>query len=82
MIDEGLSKLDIDKSSLRSKKASAIHSYSEHRFLMKNVKGHYGLYLLNELQGRGTDLLTKDCIESCGGLYLIIADVFSARSEE
>jgi hypothetical protein len=37
---------------------------------------------MNESQGRGTDIQTNDEIESNGGSYLIIADVFSKRSEE
>ena len=40
------------------------------------------MYLLNEQLGRGTDFpITKD-IDSNGGNYLILADIFSKRQEE
>lgn len=37
---------------------------------------------MTEAQGRGTDIQTNDEIDSNGGSYLIIADVFTTRSEE
>ncbi len=49
---------------------------------MKNEKKQYGIYLMNEAQGRGTDIPTNDEIESNGGSFLMILDVFSKRSEE
>lgn len=49
---------------------------------MRNAKQMYGVYLLNEAHGRGTDIQTNDEINSTGGSYLIIADIFSKRSEE
>lgn len=37
---------------------------------------------MNEAQGRGTDIQTNDEINSNGGSFLIIGDVFTKRSEE
>ena len=49
---------------------------------MKNQMKQYGVYLMNEAQGRGTDIQTNDEINSNGGSFLIIADVLTKRSEE
>jgi hypothetical protein len=54
----------------------------EGRYLMRNANKNYGIYLLNEAHGRGTDIQTNDEIDSNGGSFLIIAEVFSKRSEE
>lgn len=37
---------------------------------------------MSECQGRGTDIPTSETIEDNGGSMLIVADVFTSRSEE
>lgn len=50
--------------------------------MTKDLNKNYGVYLLCESQGRGTDLQTNIDIEFRGGNYLILADVFGLRSQE
>jgi len=47
-----------------------------------DAAGLYGVYLLPEFLGRGTDFRSTQAIESNGGNYLIVGDVFSSRSLE
>lgn len=49
---------------------------------MRNNQNQYAIYMLSETLGRGTDILTNEDIESNGGNFLLISDVFSKRSED
>ncbi|CDW82389.1 UNKNOWN [Stylonychia lemnae] len=82
VIETGLKYSGFDFTSLAKTQAQTIEATIEGRYLMRNQLKQFGVYLMNESQGRGTDIQTNDEIESNGGSYLIIADVFSKRSEE
>jgi hypothetical protein len=44
---------------------------------MRDQNKNYGVYLLSEAQGRGTDIKSNTEIELNGGNYLILADIFA-----
>ncbi|KEJ82417.1 hypothetical protein OXYTRIMIC_509 [Oxytricha trifallax] len=81
MIDAYFGKFkEIQFFSMKSVKGSKTDAYLEGKFNMKNTNKRFGVYLLSEVQGRGTDLQSSREIEQSGGIYLIIADIFARRS--
>ncbi|KEJ82780.1 Protein translocase subunit secA [Oxytricha trifallax] len=68
--------------SMKGVKGSKADAYLEGKFNVRNSKKRFGVLLLTDMQGRGTDLQTSKEIEDSGGLYLIICDVFSKRSTQ
>lgn len=63
-------------------KASKIETLFSSKFTTKNTNNCYGVYLVNSEQGRGTDLPTCEEIERAGGIYLIMSDAFTSKTEE
>ncbi|KEJ82485.1 Protein translocase subunit SecA [Oxytricha trifallax] len=68
--------------SMKNVKGTKLEAQFDQIFASKNGEGQYGVFLLNEQQGRGTDLKTNHEIEFNGGLFLIVSDVFSTRSTQ
>ncbi|KEJ83066.1 Helicase conserved C-terminal domain containing protein [Oxytricha trifallax] len=67
---------------MKNVKGTKVEAQFDHQFFSKNNDDQFGVFLLNEQQGRGTDLKTTHEIQFNGGLFLIVADIFSLRSTE
>ncbi|KEJ82377.1 hypothetical protein OXYTRIMIC_535 [Oxytricha trifallax] len=68
--------------SMKGIKGSKADAYLEEKFNIQNTNKRYGVFLLSEIQGRGTDFHSSREIEDNGGIYLIIADIFSKKSTQ
>ncbi|KEJ82837.1 hypothetical protein OXYTRIMIC_444 [Oxytricha trifallax] len=66
--------------SMKNVKGPKLEVQFEQQFSQKNIEGQFGVFLMNEQQGRGTDFKTSHEIDFNGGLFLIVGDVFSSRS--
>ena len=66
---------------MKNIKAEKFDSWLDDVFTEKDSNNNYSVYLLTENQGRGTDLKSNADIELNGGNYLILADVFSLKSQ-
>ncbi|KEJ82814.1 Protein translocase subunit secA [Oxytricha trifallax] len=67
---------------VKNLRGGKVEASLEGTLCLKNQCGRYGVFVLSEQQGRGTDLKSSQEIEANGGLYLIVADVFTKRSHE
>lgn len=54
----------------------------EKQFATKVNEQSYGIYVISEGLGRGTDFTSSNEIESRGGIYLLIASVFNSSTTE
>ncbi|KEJ82723.1 hypothetical protein OXYTRIMIC_229 [Oxytricha trifallax] len=63
-------------------KGSKADAYLEEKFNIKNTNKRYAVFLLSEVQGRGTDFHSSREIEDNGGIYLLICDIFSKKSTQ
>ena len=63
-------------------KLQIIHTTIEQEFNQKKVNGKYGVYLIDERLGRGTDFPTSPEIEASGGVLAIITNVYGSRVEQ
>jgi hypothetical protein len=70
----------VDLYSLKASKADRVETILGKQFTAKNKDGNYGVYLLSEAQGRGTDMPTNGDIEANGGNFVTMLDVLSFRS--
>lgn len=66
----------------KSKKLADLQNIIEKQFSQPCAGSTYGIYIVNEEIGRGTDFPTSFDIEKNGGIFLIIADVFGSRATE
>ena len=67
---------------LRKKQDVKFMEVVQSEFTLKNSRGHYGVFLISEAQGRGTDFKSTQEIENAGGNCLILGDTFSQRAED
>ncbi|KEJ82507.1 Protein translocase subunit SecA [Oxytricha trifallax] len=83
MIEHYFKKLkELQFFSMKGIKGSKADAYLEEKFNIQNTNKRYGVFLLSEIQGRGTDFHSSREIEDNGGIYLIVADIFSKKSTQ
>ena len=66
----------------KAPKLPNIHNIIEQEFNVRKANGLYGIFLIDERLGRGTDFTTTPEIESNGGVYEIISKVYSSKVEQ
>jgi len=68
--------------SLKNPKLPNVHNILEKEFNMRKANGLYGVFLIDEKLGRGTDFPTSYEIEANGGIFEITDKVYSSKTEE